>query len=257
MKPYIVSTLALGFVAAATLTLPALAAAQTETTTTSSSNVQSILAQIHALQLQLKNGTMKGSDLDTSENMMGTTTPMMGTSTPPGMGKKFCLGLTHTLSRGSRGTEVSDLQKSLAEDSSIYPEGKVTGFFGPATAAAVMRMQAEIGVASSTTATGTVGPKTRELLRNRCLMAMPMHDKENDNGTTDNHMMMGSTSPWTMGSSTRPHMDDDSHMGSTTMQHMMPGFPLHLPETIPSQKIGSTTIMRGPQEPHHMGEVGN
>lgn len=45
------------------------------------------------------------------------------------------------LELGSRGEEVEALQKCLAEDSEIYPEGKITGYFGPQTKEAVIRFQ--------------------------------------------------------------------------------------------------------------------
>ncbi len=66
------------------------------------------------------------------------------------------------LARGSRGAQVTALQQFLAEDSSLYPEGLVTGYFGPATLAAVERFQARYGVTQSGDAGyGLVGPKTR------------------------------------------------------------------------------------------------
>ncbi len=61
--------------------------------------------------------------------------------------------------------EVTRLQKFLARDSSIYPEGRVTGYFGPATEAAVQRWQAAHSIVSSgsseSTGYGYVGPTTR------------------------------------------------------------------------------------------------
>lgn len=60
---------------------------------------------------------------------------------------------------------VSKLQQFLGQDSSVYPSGLVTGYFGPMTEAAVQRWQAAHGVVSSgsadTTGYGYVGPKTR------------------------------------------------------------------------------------------------
>ncbi|MBI2610333.1 peptidoglycan-binding protein [Candidatus Kaiserbacteria bacterium] len=64
--------------------------------------------------------------------------------------------------------EVSKLQQFLAQDSSVYPSGFVTGYFGPMTEAAVQRWQAAHGIVSSgsadTTGYGYVGPKTRAAL---------------------------------------------------------------------------------------------
>ena len=64
--------------------------------------------------------------------------------------------LSSQLELGDTGSEVSALQTFLAADSSIYPEGLVTGFFGPLTEAAVKRYQTEFGIS----AVGRVGPIT-------------------------------------------------------------------------------------------------
>jgi len=66
---------------------------------------------------------------------------------------------------GIRHGDVTNLQKALKTDSSIYPEGKVTGYFGPATLKAVQKFQEKYGIASSGTAGyGRVGPATRTKL---------------------------------------------------------------------------------------------
>ena len=64
--------------------------------------------------------------------------------------------ITSTLSRGDQGDEVTALQQFLAGDSTIYPQGLVTGYYGSLTVAAVMRFQARYGISQ----TGTVGPLT-------------------------------------------------------------------------------------------------
>ncbi len=65
---------------------------------------------------------------------------------------------------GDQGTEVSDLQAFLARDSSIYPEGLVTGYFGPLTQAAVERYQCRENIVCSgdtaSTGYGRLGPTT-------------------------------------------------------------------------------------------------
>lgn len=75
---------------------------------------------------------------------------------------------TQFLKRGSRGEQVSALQEFLKRDTNLYPEGLVTGFFGPATEWAVQRFQSKYGIAISgtpaTTGYGAVGPRTREKL---------------------------------------------------------------------------------------------
>lgn len=67
---------------------------------------------------------------------------------------------------GASGTDVTALQTFLAKDPAIYPEGLITGYFGPLTARAVGRLQIKYGLIKNSTdpAAGYVGPKTRQLL---------------------------------------------------------------------------------------------
>lgn len=73
---------------------------------------------------------------------------------------------TKFLYKGVKDPEVSDLQTVLKSDSSVYPEGLVTGYFGPLTEAAVKRFQIKYGIVASEDAYGAgyVGPKTRAKL---------------------------------------------------------------------------------------------
>ncbi|MBI2609940.1 fibronectin type III domain-containing protein [Candidatus Giovannonibacteria bacterium] len=61
---------------------------------------------------------------------------------------------------GARGNEVKVLQQLLAKDNAIYPEGRVTGYYGALTFQAVKRFQAKYGILQ----TGIAGPKTRAKL---------------------------------------------------------------------------------------------
>jgi peptidoglycan hydrolase-like protein with peptidoglycan-binding domain len=73
------------------------------------------------------------------------------------------LKLKTNLTVGSKGAEVTALQKFLAQDAEIYPEGKVTGTFGPLTEAAVKRFQAKHELSCKDgTACGYVGAATRQ-----------------------------------------------------------------------------------------------
>jgi len=80
-----------------------------------------------------------------------------------------CPVFTRSISQGASGFDVSTLQSFLAKDPSVYPEGLVTGYFGPATERAVGRWQANKGVAAPGSAGyGTVGPLTRSAILTAC-----------------------------------------------------------------------------------------
>jgi len=64
--------------------------------------------------------------------------------------------LTRQLQEGMRGEDVEVLQQLLATDPEIYPEGLVTGYFGPLTKIAVRRFQKMAGIDQA----GRVGPQT-------------------------------------------------------------------------------------------------
>ena len=63
---------------------------------------------------------------------------------------------TEGLHRGVRGDDVKKLQEVLSKFSDIYPDGTVSGIFGPLTEAAVRKFQEKEGLAPI----GIVGPKT-------------------------------------------------------------------------------------------------
>ncbi len=67
------------------------------------------------------------------------------------------LELFRSLQIGMSGDDVKLLQELLATDSDIYPEGLITGYFGPLTQQAVKRFQKMNNIEQ----VGIVGPKTR------------------------------------------------------------------------------------------------
>lgn len=77
-----------------------------------------------------------------------------------------------TMKRGSTGIDVTRLQQFLAQDKSVYPEGTITGTYGPLTETAVKRFQVKNGIASSgtadTTGYGAVGPRTATAIAASC-----------------------------------------------------------------------------------------
>ena len=68
--------------------------------------------------------------------------------------------ITYTLAKGMQNGQVTKLQQILARSPEIYPEGLITGYFGPATERAVMRFQKRYDLEQ----VGHVGPKTKTLL---------------------------------------------------------------------------------------------
>ena len=64
--------------------------------------------------------------------------------------------VTKQLDPGSRGADVTSLQTFFTDNSSIYPEGLITGYYGGLTTAAVNRFQANYGFQQ----VGRVGPLT-------------------------------------------------------------------------------------------------
>jgi len=68
--------------------------------------------------------------------------------------------LVKLLRQGSSGDDVKILQALLASDSTIYPEGFITGYYGPVTAKAVIKFQEKHNLEK----VGNVGPKTLKKL---------------------------------------------------------------------------------------------
>lgn len=99
----------------------------------------------------------------------------VGKGATPQVTAGSCTAPSTTLSPGSSGTNVSLLQRFLARDAAIYPEGQVTGYYGTLTTAAVQRFQAKYNLATSgtpaTTGYGRVGPKTLEVINSLCGVA--------------------------------------------------------------------------------------
>ena len=118
------------------------------------SQIQALLQQIAALKAQIL------ALLQQQGNGTGST----GTTTPPVIGT--CFKGDHDLKRGDRGNDVSELQRILAKDPSILPQGLATGFFGEKTEKALIKFQRKFGLASSST--GFFGTRTRGLMRRHC-----------------------------------------------------------------------------------------
>src|SRR3989344_4939052 len=109
-------------------------------------------------EIQAQIQTLRGSVQTLQTQLASSKTPSSGAVT---LTRTLRLGSTNAVTNG----EVSRLQQFLAQDTSIYPEGLVTGYFGPLTQRAVQLWQGTQGVVSygtqATTGYGVVGPLTR------------------------------------------------------------------------------------------------
>ncbi len=141
---------------AASVMLPALASAQSADVQV---QVQTLLGQIQALQLQLKT-LMASSTVNMKVRMEDH---MMA---PGQVGKAACIMLNRNLKVGTQGDDVKKLQEILAEDKENGFNATATGFFGPMTARAMAKFQMRMGIASSTD--GVVGPMTRGFFERAC-----------------------------------------------------------------------------------------
>jgi len=86
--------------------------------------------------------------------------------------------LLTTLKQGTRSEAVTTLQSLLALDSSIYPEGLVTGYYGKLTAAAVKKFQKKNGLPQ----VGNVGPLTLKALKKFADESGVTAENEDDDG---------------------------------------------------------------------------
>lgn len=98
------------------------------------------------------------------------------------------LNLARSLRLGMQGEDVKVLQKFLAEDSEVYPEGLTSGYFGLKTQFAVKKWQQKYGIE----AVGIVGPKTiakiKEvgLVEQKPITPEPPKNSQSTNNSTTN-----------------------------------------------------------------------
>jgi peptidoglycan hydrolase-like protein with peptidoglycan-binding domain len=125
--------------------LPTAVFAETASTT---SSIQTLLEQIKALQVQISSLKLQQQTIVQQQVQVHQQQQQVFAT------------LVSTLKEGSAGDQVTVLQTILALDPSIYPEGKITGYFGRLTAEAVKRFQKKNGFEQ----VGNVGPKTLKRL---------------------------------------------------------------------------------------------
>lgn len=125
------------------------------TTSVVPTRIQELLEQIRLLKTQI------------ALLLSGSTTATTTLTLPPFKNYgQWCSTLNHDMKEGDEGEDVAGLQQFLAQDPTIYPEGKVTGKFGKLTREAVKRYQEKNGIAPN--GTGFLGPRTRAFLQGRC-----------------------------------------------------------------------------------------
>ncbi len=110
--------------------------------------------------------TCSGSGGSSSQSLTINVGVVVTPTPTPGAGTNInTFVFQKSLYFGMRGTDVSELQKLLAQDKEVYSEGIVSGYFGTLTRKAVQNFQQKYGIVSSgneqTTGFGLVGPKTR------------------------------------------------------------------------------------------------
>ena len=140
-----------------------------ETVAELQAQVNALLTRLTQLQAELT-GISTPTTPGTPITPTTPTTPTSPAATGTVLGGG--LSLTRDIGRDDSGEDVSRMQAFLARDTAIYPEGVVTGFYGPLTEAAVKRFQVACGIVSTgdygTTGLGRVGPRTRASLLNGC-----------------------------------------------------------------------------------------
>ena len=124
---------------------------------------QALLERVQQLQAQLGGSTYRGP------TYQGT---LPGSPSNVALDSSSCPLIGRSLKKGSQGDDVTRLQQFLARDSSIYPEGRVTGYYGELTEAAVRRWQAKYNIVSAgtpaSTGYGVVGPRTAAAIALLC-----------------------------------------------------------------------------------------
>jgi PKD repeat protein len=139
--------------------------ASAATTAELQAQAQALLQQVQALEAQI---AAQGGTVTSVPTVTQTTTTAPNTATY----SASCPLIGRILKVGSSGDDVTRLQQYLARDTSVYPEGQVTGYFGSLTQAAVKRWQAKYNIISSgdeaTTGYGQVGPRTAAAMSLQC-----------------------------------------------------------------------------------------
>lgn len=146
--------------------------------------ITQLLAQITSLQQQL------------ADQGGGGVSPV---AVCPRFTYNFYLGMKDDETDG----QITALQKILATDAEVYPEGLMTGYYGPLTEQAVRRYQKKYGIVSSgapeTTGYGVVGSKTRAKMREMCGTSVPPTEEVYISGVSGpTSLNVGQSGTWTV-----------------------------------------------------------
>ena len=141
-----------------TTTAPATAAVPTLT------SVQTKIANVVAKMATLSANPASSELADVQAQIAAILADIQAIQTTTATPQGAALGYTFVrpLALGMSHNDVSNLQTALKTDPSVYPGGKVTGYFGPATLLAIKKFQEKYSIASEgQPGYGNVGPKTR------------------------------------------------------------------------------------------------
>ncbi len=136
--------------------------ASAQTASTLQAQVESLLKQIAQLQLLL--GQAQSTSVGVSSQAVTPSSP----SSYIGQ----CPQLIRNLGPGASGGDVANLQAYLAADPLLYPEAKITAYYGFLTQQAVARFQVRHNIVKEgspeTTGFGAVGTRTRSAIASVC-----------------------------------------------------------------------------------------
>lgn len=158
--------------------------------------------------------------------------------------------ITKNLARGIGGDQVRSLQRILALDKDVYPEGVVNGTFGPLTQRAVGKFQEKHGIAKpGEPGYGTVGPKTRAKLNELAVGQAPSATPASTPETAAVSFLGSLKRTLTLG---------DSHGEISKLQSMLAKDATIYPEQIISGYFGSLTLkaVQRFQEKHGIAKPG-
>jgi peptidoglycan hydrolase-like protein with peptidoglycan-binding domain len=143
------------------------------TTATSDANskggeLQKYIQQIEAIKLKLQALQADGTSMDAIKGGFSSSKPDGKGPQTQEMSPQRCSTIERPIRFGNQDRDhnggVFALQRYLTTKPHLYPSGQVTGYFGPATQAAIQAFQKENGIVTSgspeTTGFGVVGPKT-------------------------------------------------------------------------------------------------